>query len=175
MRDDPESTSSRKACAYKDFMFEYANQWTDKHLSSCKSYRVNNHFGRRMKKWDDTYSRVFGCKANPTPAPLLGAAPSSAATSTAPPSKAPSSTAPSSTAITAPEIECGCYAEDEEITISNDNCILDLGTAPDVAGTWTFTFETKLDSKSDGKFLDKPHSVISGIGYSLKLIFTKSV
>ena len=122
-----------------------------------------------MKKWDDNYSRVFGCKANTTPVPLLAAAPSSAAQTTASPS-----TAPSSTAITAPEIECGCYAEDEEITISNDNCILDLGTAPDVAGTWSFTFETKLDSKSDGKFLYKPRSVISGIGYSLKFTLNKS-
>ena len=169
VRDDPESTSPQKSCAYKDFVFEYANQWTDRHLSSCKSYRVNNHFGRRMKKWDDNYSRVFGCKANTTPVPLLAAAPSSAAQTTASPSKAPSSTA-----ITAPEIECGCYAEDEEITISNDNCILDLGTAPDVAGTWSFTFETKLDSKSDGKFLYKPRSVISGIGYSLKFTLNKS-
>ena len=164
VQEDTKSTLSQKSCAYKDLVFEYANQWTDRHLSSCKSYRVNNHFGRRMKKWDDNYSRVFGCKANTTPAPLLGAAPSSVAPSTA----------PSSTAITAPEIECGCYAEDEEITISNDNCILDLGTAPDVAGTWSFTFETKLDSKSDGKFLDKPHSVISGIGYSLKFTLNKS-
>ena len=109
-------------------MFEFANQWTERHLSSCKSYRVNNHFRRRMKKWEDSYSRVFGCKANP-------------------------------------ELECGCYAEDEEIAIENNKCILDLGTAPDVTGTWSFTFETKIDSKSDKKLLnDKILSIMSGIG-----------
>ena len=113
-----------------------------------------------MKKWDDNYSRVFGCKANTTPVPLLAAAPSSAAQTTASPSKAPSSTA-----ITAPEIECGCYAEDEEITISNDNCILDLGTAPDVGGTWSFTFEFKINSLPDEKWWDDRFSIMSGIGF----------
>ena len=158
VRDDPESTSSRKACAYKDFMFEYANQWTYRHLSSCKSYRVNNHFRRRMKKWDDNYSRVFGCKANTTPAPLIGAAPSSAALLTA----------PSSTAITAPEIACGCYAENEEITVGNDKCILDLGTAPDVAGTWSLTFESKINSMPDGNWgtiWDDSFTIMEGIGF----------
>ena len=134
-------------------MFEYANQWTDRHLSSCKSYRVNNHFRRRMKKWDDNYSRVFGCDANSTPASLLATAPSSA----------PPSTAPPSTAITAPELECGCYAENEEIAIENNKCILDLGTAPDVSGTWTLTYEFKFNSVSDD-----PRNLfymVSGIGF----------
>ena len=165
VQEDTKSTSSQKSCAYKDFVFEYANQWTDRHLSSCKSYRVNNHFGRRMKKWDDNYSRVFGCKANPTPAPLLGAAPSAAPSSTLPSSTAPPSTAPTSTAPPSTAPPCGCYAENEEITISANNCILDLGTAPDVGGTWSFTFEFKINSLPDEKWWDDRFSIMSGIGF----------
>ena len=44
------------------------------------------------------------------------------------------------------ETECGCYAKDEEIPIKEDQCVLNLGTFPDVAGFWKFTFELKINS-----------------------------
>ena len=44
------------------------------------------------------------------------------------------------------ETECGCYAKDEEIPIEKDKCVLNLGTFPDVAGFWKFTFELKINS-----------------------------
>ena len=61
--DDPESTPSQRVCAMFDFLFEYAHEWTDRHLSSCKSYRKNNHFGRRLNKWHKIYNKGFGCDA----------------------------------------------------------------------------------------------------------------
>ena len=44
------------------------------------------------------------------------------------------------------EAECGCYAQDEEISTAKDKCLLHLGTFPDVAGFWKFTFELKINS-----------------------------
>ena len=49
----------------------------------------------------------------------------------------------------APEPECGCYAPDEEISIENDKCVMDLGSFPDVTGDWSFTFDMKIDSLPD--------------------------
>ena len=44
------------------------------------------------------------------------------------------------------ETECGCYAQDEEIPIENNKCVLNLGTFPDTDGFWKFTFELKINS-----------------------------
>ena len=41
---------------------------------------------------------------------------------------------------------CGCYADDEEIAVEEDKCVLDLGTSADTAGDWSFTFEFKAYS-----------------------------
>ena len=106
-------------------MFDRANSWTENHLSSCKSYRKNNHFGRRLEKWEKIYSRVLGCDKN-------DADPEEAD----PEESDPEETLP----------ECGCFTRDEEIQIENDKCVLDLGTMPDVGGFWSFTFETKINS-----------------------------
>ena len=72
--DDPESTPSQRVCAMFDFLFEYAHEWTDRHLSSCKSYRKNNHFGRRLNKWHKIYNKGFGCDAGTTPEEKVQAA-----------------------------------------------------------------------------------------------------
>ena len=112
----PDSTSSDYACAMNDFMFEVANIWTETHLSSCKSYQKNNHFGRRLSKWYKIYRRAFGCEQNSIPSP-----------------------------------KCGSYAQDEEITIENDKCVLDLGTFPgSFPNSWSFSFELKIHSLPEG-------------------------
>ena len=49
----------------------------------------------------------------------------------------------------APELECGCYAPNEEIVIENDKCVLNLGSFPDVTGNWSFTFDLKVNSMAD--------------------------
>ena len=50
----------------------------------------------------------------------------------------------------APPPECGCYAQDEEIPIEDDKCVLALGSSfPDVAGFWSFTSEFKFNSIPD--------------------------
>ena len=41
---------------------------------------------------------------------------------------------------------CGSYAENEEIKIENNKCVLDLGSSQDLRGDWKFTFEFKLNS-----------------------------
>ena len=51
------------------------------------------------------------------------------------------------TAVTEPE--CGCYAPDEEISIENDKCIMNLGSFPDTEGDWSFTFDMKINSLPD--------------------------
>ena len=66
----------------------------------------------------------------------------------------------------APPPECGCYAQDEEIKIKNDQCVLALGSSfPDVAGFWSFTFEFKFnsipDEPTDPEWVLK---ILSGIG-----------
>ena len=65
-----------------------------------------------------------------------------------------------------PPPECGCYAQDEEIPIKNDKCVLALGSSfPDVAGFWSFTFEFKFhsipDEATDPEWVLK---ILSGIG-----------
>ena len=42
--------------------------------------------------------------------------------------------------------DCGCYAPDEEISIENDKCVLDLSSVSDVTGDWSFAFELKINS-----------------------------
>ena len=111
-------------------MFDRANTWTVNHLSSCKSYRKNNHFGRRLKKWEKIYSRVLGCNT-------INTHPEEVNSEEIDPEEAESEeNVPA----------CGCYAKDEEIQIQNDKCVLDLGTIPDVSGFWSFTFEAKINS-----------------------------
>ena len=44
------------------------------------------------------------------------------------------------------ETECGCYAKDEEISIKKDQCVLNLGTFPDIDGFWELSFELKINS-----------------------------
>ena len=124
---NPESNASQKACAAKDFMIDRAITWTENHLSSCKSYRKNNHFGRRLEKWNKIYSRVLGCdkeEANPEEID------------------------PEESILE--ESECGCYAEDEEIPIENNKCVFDLSEVSDVLGDWRFTFDLKINSFPDG-------------------------
>ena len=62
---------------------------------------------------------------------------------------------------------CGCYAEDEEIAVEEDKCVLDLGTSADTAGDWTFIFEFKAFSWPDKpRYPSDPrseHWVISGL------------
>ena len=43
-----------------------------------------------------------------------------------------------------PPPECGCYAQDEEIPIEHDQCVLALGSFPDVGGYWSLTYEMKI-------------------------------
>ena len=153
---DPQSTSSQKACAFKDYIFDIANDWTDRHLSSCKSYRANNHFGRRLRKWDEIYSKVFGCATSPASTTTTVAL----TTTTAPPTQ---------TTTNAPEPECGCYAENEEIAIANDKCVLDLGTVPDLSSPWSLTFDLKINSLPDGPTDPRWFFyIISGIDFRLK-------
>ena len=61
---------------------------------------------------------------------------------------------------------CGCYAEDEEIQIQNNQCVLYLGSFPDVAGSWSFTFDMKFNSlptePTDPRWF---LYIISGFGY----------
>ena len=75
------------------------------------------------------------------------------------------------------ETECGCYAKDEEIPIKEDQCVLNLGTFPDVAGFWKLTFELKINSlptEIDPDVIQAYPNVnwsydfISGIGSSMK-------
>ena len=87
---DPASTASEKACAVKNYMMDRANLWTEVHLSSCRSYRSNNHYGRKLARWNAIYDSVFNC----TP-------PSTTSTTTA--ATPPITTAPPTT--TAPESE----------------------------------------------------------------------
>ena len=116
-------------------MFDRANTWTENHLSSCKSYRKNNHFGRRLAKWEKIYSRVLGCDRN-------DADPEEADPEEADPEEAdPEESEPEES-----EPECGCYAKDEEIQIANDKCVLDMGTFPAVGGFWSLTFDMKINS-----------------------------
>ena len=83
---------------------------------------------------------------------------------------------PAATTTEAPEPECGCYAPDEEISIENDKCVMNLGS-PDVLGDWTFTFELKINSLPDGPtdprwFL----YIISGMGlFITKIYFSKII
>lgn len=43
--------------------------------------------------------------------------------------------------------KCGSYAQDEEIDIENDKCVLDLGTFPDsFPDLWSFSFDLKIHS-----------------------------
>ena len=122
---DPEATASEKACAAKDFMFERATTWTENHLSSCKSYQKNNHYGRRLEKWNKIYSRVLGCDKGTTDH---------------------TEGDPDESDSDESEPECGCYAKDEEILIENNKCVLDMGTFPDVDGLWSLSFEMKINS-----------------------------
>ena len=69
------------------------------------------------------------------------------------------------TTTSAPEPECGCFARNEEITVANDKCILDLGTAPDVSGIWSFTFELKIKNLPN----DTTDFIISGICFKLQI------
>ena len=70
------------------------------------------------------------------------------------------------------EAECGCYAQDEEIPIAADKCLLHLGTFPDVNGKWKFSFDLKINSlptDSDpvyNSLWDGGRDFISGIGSS---------
>ena len=97
---DPESTASQKICVYKDYIFEYAFLWLNLHLSSCKSYRENNHFERRLKKMDRIYNRVFDCEAEITPSPTK--------TTTQAPTKVStkaSTQAPTTVTVVEPDVE----------------------------------------------------------------------
>ena len=65
------------------------------------------------------------------------------------------------------ETKCDCYAADEEIPIEKDKCVLNLGSFPDVAGFWKFTFELKINSliKTDPEpNVDWSFDFLSGIG-----------
>ena len=66
---------------------------------------------------------------------------------------------------------CGCYAKDEEIKIQNNQCVLYLGSFPDVAGSWSFTFDMKFNSlptePTDPRWF---LYIISGFGYILSYI-----
>ena len=65
----------------------------------------------------------------------------------------------------APPPECGCYAQDEEIPIENDQCVLALGSFPDVGGYWSLTYEMKILSlpaePTDPRWF---FEILSGIG-----------
>merc|ERR1711911_57729 len=124
---DPESSDAAKACAYKNWMFDNINKWTEAHLTSCRSYRRNNRFAKRLEKWDEIYNRVFDCETATT-----------TTTTTAEP--------PTTTTTAEPGPDCGCYAPDEEIPIENDKCVLDLSSVSDVTGDWSFAFELKINS-----------------------------
>ena len=109
-------------------MFYNVNKWTEAHLTSCRSYRRNNRFAKRLEKWDEIYNRVFDCETATT-----------TTTTTAEPTTTTTTTAE-------PGPDCGCYAPDEEIPIENDKCVLDLSSVSDVTGDWSFAFELKINS-----------------------------
>lgn len=123
---DPESSSVEKSCAYKNYIFARINEWTEAHLTSCRSYRNNNQVSKRLKKWDKIYNRVLDCETESTPPPTT--------------------TPPSTTTTVESGPECGCYALDEEIPIENDKCVLDLSAVSDVTGDWSFAFDLKINS-----------------------------
>ena len=64
---------------------------------------------------------------------------------------------------------CGCYDKNEEISIENGKCVLDLGSFRDVAGNWTFTFDFKINNlpaePTDPRW---DFYIISGIGRIIK-------
>ena len=149
--DDPESSASAKACAVKNWMFYNVNKWTEAHLTSCRSYRRNNRFAKRLEKWDEIYNRVFDCEPETT--------------------ASPTTTPPPTTTTAEPGPDCGCYAPDEEISIENDKCVLDLSTVSDVTGDWSFAFELKINSlptePSDPPYnshIDWFTMIVTGIG-----------
>ena len=66
---------------------------------------------------------------------------------------------------------CGCFAEDEEISIENDKCVLNLATFPNVAGSWSLTFDLKINSLPTeptnppyNSWINWNVQIISGIG-----------
>ena len=71
---------------------------------------------------------------------------SSTTTSTTTTSTTTTSTTTAPTTSSTVRNKCGCYAQDEEIPIENDKCVLDLDSFPDVAGSWIFKFELKINS-----------------------------
>ena len=79
---------------------------------------------------------------------------------------------PAATTTEAPEPECGCYALNEEISIENDKCVLDLSTISDVKGNWSFAFDLKINSlptePSDPPYnsgIDWYAWIVTGIGF----------
>ena len=141
-----------------DFLFEYAHEWTDRHLSSCKSYRKNNHFGRRLNKWQKIYNKGFGCDSGTTPTTTKASTQEPTEAPTQAPTERPTET---TTTTAAPGPQCGCYVENEEITIEKDKCVLDLGRVTDVTTTWSLTFEFKMKSLPYNTSKD----ILSGIGF----------
>ena len=105
------------------------------------------------------------CSA-PPPSTVSAASLSTTTTSTATTSTTTTSTETTTLLSTdEPKLECGCYAENEEIQITENKCILDMGTVPDVAGNWSFTFELKINYLPDGPTDPRWFFyIISGIG-----------
>ena len=84
---------------------------------------------------DDGTTMQSPCTVPATPNPLT--------IETTPETPAPESLAPESPT---PEPECGCYAIDEEISIENDKCVLNLGSFPDsFPEIWSFSFDLKIN------------------------------
>ena len=124
---DPDATAVAKTCAIKNFIVSNANKWFETHLSSCKSYKLNNHSGKRLSKINQAFDRVFQCQEQTTDEQTTAE---------------PANNEPATEELP----ECGCYAQDEEILIENDKCVLDLGTSPGIGDDWTFTFDLKVNS-----------------------------
>ena len=157
-----------------------AHKWLEIHLSSCKSYRQKNHLGKKLIKINQNYQKVFGCETDSQAAdeseaeendqeeskpeePEIVPEEPEIGTEESEPDEIENNTEENNPQEVNSDGSCGSYAENEEIQIENNKCVLDLGSSQDLRGDWKFTFEFKLNStpETDDRWWS---DILSGIG-----------